>query len=137
MTINQWAAVTAVLGFGLVFIPAASAESGREACAALVNARSALWGMIDAKNKSEQDALNAKVQAASTKLDSILDGMTGANSKVAADFKVVWDQFKVTRDTEIIPAIYKGNAKDAKKIVDGIQADRLAKMWVIMSCKAR
>ena len=96
-----------------------------------------MWSLIDAKNKSEQDALNAKVQAASTKLDSILDGMTGANSKVAADFKVVWDQFKATRDNEIIPAIYKGNATDAKRIAAGVQADRLSKMWVIMSCKTR
>ena len=60
--------------------------------------------------------------------------MTGADAKVAADFKAVWDQFKATRENEIIPAIYKGNASDAKKIADGIQADRLSKMWDIMSC---
>jgi hypothetical protein len=93
--------------------------------------------MLDAKNKSAQDALNAKVQASSTKLDSVLTGMSGEDAKVAADFKVVWDQFKATRDNEIIPAIYKGNASDAKRIAAGVQADRLSKMWVIMSCKAR
>jgi hypothetical protein len=54
-------------------------------------------------------------------------GMTGADAKVAADFKAVWDQFKATRE--------KGNADDAKKIADGIQAKRLSKMWGIMSCK--
>ena len=137
MTNNQSAAVSAALGLGLAFAPAAWGDSAREACAALVNARSALWSMIDAMNKPAQDTLNAKVQAASTKLDSVLTGMTGEDAKVAADFKAVWDQFKATRDKEIIPAIYAGNAKDAKKIADGIQADRLAKMWVIMSCKAR
>ena len=139
MTNNQPTAVTAaaVLGLGLAFAPAASADSAREACAALVNARSALWSMIDAKDKSAQDALNAKVQAASTKLDAVLAGMTGENAKVTADFKVVWDQFKATRDNEIIPAIYKGNATDAKRIAAGVQADRLSKMWAIMSCKAR
>ena len=102
-----------------------------------MNARSALWSMIDAMNKPAQDTLNAKVQAASTKLDSVLTGMTGEDAKVAADFKVVWDQFKATRDNEIIPAIYKGNATDAKRIATGVQADRLSKMWVIMSCKER
>ena len=56
---------------------------------------------------------------------------------MAADFKAVWDQFKATRDQEIIPAIYRGNADDAKKIADGIQAERLSKMWGIMSCKVR
>jgi hypothetical protein len=137
MTNNQSITVTVVLGLGLAFAPAALADSAREACAALINARSALWSMIDAKDKSEQDALKAKVQAATTKLDSVLAGMTGGDAKVAADFKAVWDQFKATRDNEIIPTIYKGNPKDAKKIADGVQADRLAKMWVIMSCKAR
>ena len=136
---SQSTAVTAVavLGLGLAFAPAAWADSAREACAAVVNARSALWSMIDARNKSAQDTLNAKVQAASTKLDSVLTGMTGEDAKVAADFKVVWDQFKATRDNEIIPAIYKGNATDAKSIAAGVQADRLSKMWVIMSCKTR
>ena len=137
MTNNQSAAVSAALGLGLAFAPAAWGDSAREACAALVNARSALWSMIDAKDKSAQDALNAKMQAASAKLDSVLTGMTGGDAKVAADFKVVWDQFKATRDTEIIPAIYKGSAKDAKRIAAGVQADRLSKMWAIMSCKAR
>jgi hypothetical protein len=91
--------------------------------------------MISARDKSVQDALNAKVQAASTKLDSVLAGMTGAETKVAADFKAVWVQFKATREKEIIPAIYKGNVAEAKKITDGIQYERLSKMWSIMSCR--
>jgi hypothetical protein len=137
MTNRRSIAVSAALGIGLAFAPAASAEGAPQACSALVNARSALWSLIDAKAKSEQDTLKAKMQAASAKLDSLLSGMTGADAKVAADFKAVWDQFKATRDTEIIPAIEKGNAKDARKIVNGVQADRLATMWRIMSCKAR
>jgi hypothetical protein len=131
MTNDQSITVTVVLGLGLTFSPAspaAGADSAREACAALVNARSALWSMIDAKDKSEQDALKAKMQGASTKLDSVLTAMTGGDAKVAADFKAVWDQFKATRDNEIVPAIRKGNAKEAKTIANGIQAERLAKM---------
>jgi len=57
--------------------------------------------------------------------------------QVAADFKTIWDRFKTTREEEIIPAIYKGNIDDAKKIANGIQSERTAKMWSIMSCKAR
>jgi hypothetical protein len=68
-------------------------------------------------------------------LDSVLAGMTGADAKSAADFKALWDQFKATRDNQIIPAIYKGNADEAKKIADGIQFERLSKMWSIMSCR--
>jgi hypothetical protein len=91
--------------------------------------------MTLAKDKSAQDAWNAKVQEASTKLDAVLAGMTGSDAKVASDFKAVWDQFKATRENEIIPAIYKGSAAEAKKITDGIQYERLSKMWSIMSCR--
>jgi hypothetical protein len=127
--------MTTVFGFALSFVPAAWANPASDVCASLVDARTALYSMINAKDKSAQDALNAKLQAASTKLDSVLAGMTGADAKMAADFKAVWDQFKATRDKEIIPAIYRGNTDDAKKIADNVQYERLSKMWSIMSCK--
>jgi hypothetical protein len=137
MTSGQSVVVIMVFGLGMAFVPVAWADPASDACAALANGRSALYSMTMAKDKSAQDAWNVKVQAASTKLDSVLAGMIGTDAKVASDFKGVWDQFKATRENEIIPAIYKGNAADAKKIVDGIQAERLSKMWRIMSCKVR
>jgi hypothetical protein len=137
MARSQFIAVTMVFGLGLAFVSSAWADPASDACAALVDARSSLYSMLSAKEKTEQDALNAKVQAASSKLDSVLAGMTGADAKRAADFKVIWDQFKETRDKEIVPAIYSGNAVDARKLADGIQLERLGKMWGIMSCKVR
>jgi hypothetical protein len=137
MTNNKLMTAVPVLVVALCLASAARAASSREACAALVEARSALWSMIDAKDASALDSLNERVQAASAKLDSVLAGMTGADAKAAGDFKVVWDQFKMTREAEIVPAIRKGNAKDAKNIAGGVQLDRLAKMWDIMSCKVR
>jgi hypothetical protein len=137
MTSSRSIAVTMVLGLGLACVPAAWADSAGEACAALVTARGTLYSLLSAKDKSAQDALTAKVQEASAKLDSVLAGMTGADAKKAADFKAVWDQFKTTRDKDIIPAISKGNAGEAKKIADGIQYQRLTQMWGIMSCKVR
>src|SRR5215471_1546694 len=120
-------AVSAVFGLGLEFASVAWADPASDACAALARARTTLYSMINAKDKSAQDALNAKVQAASTKLDSVLAGMTGADARVAGDFKAVWDQFKATREKEIIPAIFNGNAAEAKRITDGIQYERLSK----------
>ena len=128
-------AVSAVFGLGLGFTSVAWADTASDACGALANARTALYSMINAKDKSAQDALKAKVQEAGTMLDSVLAGMTGADAKSAADFKALWDQFKTTRDNQIIPAIYKGNADEAKKVIDGIQFERLSKMWSIMSCR--
>jgi hypothetical protein len=129
------AALTTAFGLGLAFVPAAWADPARDACAALATARNTLYSMINAKGKSEQEALNTNVQAASTKLDTALAGMTGADAKVATDFKAVWDQFKATREKEIIPAINKGDVAEAKKLADGIQYERLSKMWSILSCK--
>ena len=97
MTSSQSIAASLVFGLGLGFISVAWADSASDACAALANARTALYSMINAKNKSLQDALNAKVQEASTKLESVLVNMTGANAKAAADFKALWDQFKTSR----------------------------------------
>ena len=66
MTSRQSIAVSVVFGLGLGFV-AAWADSASDACAALANARTALYSMISAKDKSAQDALNAKVQEASAK----------------------------------------------------------------------
>ncbi len=122
------AAIT-VFSFGWAFVSTAWADPASDACAALVDTRNALYSMLSANDKPAQDALNAKLQAASTKVDSALAGMTGADAKLAADFKAVWDQFKATREKEIIPAIYDGNTAEAKRITDGIQYERLSKMW--------
>jgi hypothetical protein len=129
-------ATATAVGFGVAvvaFVAAASADTASDACVALADARIASYSMINAKDKSVQDMLNAKLQAASARVDSALAAMAGAN--VAADFKTVWDQFKATRENEIIPAIYAGNVSQAKKISDGIQYERLSKMWSIISCK--
>jgi hypothetical protein len=132
---TQTTAAASVLGFGLAFASAAWADPANEVCVALADARVALYSMINSKDKTGQDALNAKVQAASARVDSALAGMTGADAKMSADFKAVWDQFKATREKQIIPAIYAGNIAEAKKISDGIQYERLSTMWSIISCK--
>jgi hypothetical protein len=135
MTGNQSIVMTMAFVLGLAFARPAWADSASDVCTALVDARSALYSMVNAKDKPTQDGLRARMQAASAKLDIMLAGMIGSEAKVAANFKEVWDQFKSTRDTEIIPAIEQDRRSDAKKIADGIQLDRLSKMWSIMSCK--
>jgi hypothetical protein len=135
VTIIRLIAMTTVFCLGAPFVPPAWADSRRDVCMALANVRNALYSMLYAKDKSALDERNAKVQTASAELDSLLAALTGADSKAAADFKLVWDQVKATRDKEIIPALYKGDTDDAKKIANGIQLRRLSKMWGIMSCK--
>ena len=134
MTSSHSIAVTTVLGLGLTFATPGWATPLSDACAALGEARTSLYSMLHTKDRSSQDALKAKVQAASSKVDSAIASMGGADAKMIADFNTIWDQFKATRDNEIIPAIYNGNIDDARKIANGIQFQRLSKMWSILSC---
>jgi hypothetical protein len=46
--------VTTIFGLGLAFIPATWASPASDACAALANARTALYSMLNAKDKSTQ-----------------------------------------------------------------------------------
>ena len=127
--------VMTVIGLVLTSTSVSWASPASDTCVALANARTALYSMLSAKDKPALDTLNAKVQATSTRIDALIAGMIGADAKVAADFKTVWDQFKATREDRIIPAIYRGNVDDAKKIADGIQFERFSKMWRLMSCR--
>lgn len=44
-----------------------------------------------------------------------------------------WDAFKKTRETELVPAILKGNDAEARKIGGGIQKERIAKCLALAS----
>ena len=128
-------AAAAVFVVGLTLASVGWTNPVSDVCTAFGDASTALKLMVIAKDRSAQEALDAKVQAASNKLDSALGQMSGAQAKMAADFKAVWDQFKATREEKIIPAIRNGDIEEAKRIANGIQYVRLSKMWSIMSCK--
>jgi Four helix bundle sensory module for signal transduction len=106
------------------------------ACTALGEARTHLVAMLDATDKATQDDLKGKVHAASAKLDEVLAAMSkGPDAAKASEFKAVWEEFKNTRETEIIPHVYAGKKAEAKAIATGIQAERMKKMKGVMGCK--
>lgn len=98
----------------------------------LGDARSSLVAMVGSNDKAEQAALRDKVNDASTKLEEAYAAMLGDDNKADdADldkFKETWEAFKETRETEIIPAVEKGDTKTAKDIAQGVQADRMKVM---------
>ena len=49
-----------MLGLGLALVPVVWADPASDACAALVDSRSALYFMINAKDKAAHDAFNEK-----------------------------------------------------------------------------
>jgi enoyl-[acyl-carrier-protein] reductase (NADH) len=120
-----------MLGAGL-----AHAGTPDDACKALMESRGHLVTMLDATEKAAQDDLKAKINAASGKLDGILTAMAkGPDAAKAKDFKAVWEEFRKTRDNEIIPHIYAGKKAEAKALATGIQAERMKKMKGVMGCQ--
>ncbi len=117
----------------------ALAAPADDACAALMEARSNLVQMIGTTDRSAHDGYKAKVHEASARLDRILGEMSAgynADDKArAAAFKPVWEEFKKTREHEIIPLVYAGKNAEAKAIATGIQAERMGKMRAAMGCK--
>ena len=103
----------------------------------LMEARHALISMIEVRDRTARDALNVRVQNASARLDAALVSYCGQEFKVILEFKTVWEQFKATRQTEIIPAIYTGKLDQARRVATGIQAERLAAMKAILQADAK
>jgi hypothetical protein len=118
---------------------AALAAPADDACAALMDARANLVSMIGSTDKATYDGLKAKINEASGRLDATLAAMAKSynadDAAKSAAFKPVWEDFKKTRESEIIPLVYAGKNADAKAIATGIQAERMGKMRATMGCK--
>jgi len=125
------AAAAALLSGGLV-----AADTPADACANLGEARAQLVAMTAEADASKLDGYKAKIHAASKALDGNLAAMAGGPdaAKVQA-FKPVWQDFKTTRENEIIPALYAGDKDKAKALATGIQAERMKQMKAAMGCQ--
>ena len=80
---------------------------------ALEMARANLIAMLNATDKDVMDRYKAVIAESSGKVDAALavaiaDPAQAANVAKLKEFQGVWEQFKVTRDTEIVAAIYAG-----------------------------
>jgi hypothetical protein len=129
--IQTLAAVAALLSTGL-----AEAATPAEACANLGEARTQLVALLGEADAAKFDGYKAKIQAASKALDGNLAAMAGGPDAAKADaFKPVWEAFKGTRETEIIPAIYAGDKEKAKGLATGVQAERMKQMKAAMGCQ--
>jgi hypothetical protein len=118
----------------LVVSQAALAGHADTVQAALMDARANLVSMIDATDKAVQDDHYAKLTKASKAVD---DGVAAALADAATtpdqaakykEFKATWEDFKKTREGEIVPAVRAGKTADAKALATGIQAERMKKM---------
>ena len=101
--------------------------------ALLMEARTALLTLIETKDHRVRSQLELKVERASAALDALLQRSSRKRAGAVAHFADIWEEFKTTRRTEIIPAIHAGKTLHAKKIAMGIQAERLAKMRGVLA----
>lgn len=119
------------LSFALLTFTAAQvlAAPPDDAKASLAQAREALVTMLDA-DAAKYEALQSDITKATKAVDAAL--AAGAADKAKAgtykEIKKVWDEFKKTRDTEIIPALKSGKKDAAKALAKGVQAERVKKL---------
>ena len=128
--IPTMAALAALLATGL-----AQAAGPADVCTNLGEARTQLVALIGEADATKFDGYKAKIQAASKAVDAELAAMAGgADAAKASAFKPVWEDFKATREKEIIPAVYAGDKEKAKGLATGVQAGRMKEMKAAMGC---
>jgi hypothetical protein len=100
-----------------------------DAKTALANARLNLMMMVVSTEKAEQDALKVDIDKASIELEKAMTAMLKDENKIddvqLKTLKKTWTQFKNTRETEIVPAVYAGDNQKAIGIATGVQAGRM------------
>jgi hypothetical protein len=63
-------------------------------------------------------------------VDPCIDGLKAPPGKDAQlnELKIVWREFKTTRETQLVPAILTGKTDEAKTLATSIQQERLNKI---------
>jgi hypothetical protein len=122
------------LGVGLALsFPTFAGEPGDSMKTPLMAGRTSLLAMLDAP-EADVPALEAEMNNAAAALDAVI-ATASANQDSAAkvkEFQVIWEEFKATRANELVPAIKAGKKDEAKALAQGIQAERMGKMKVIL-----
>lgn len=131
---NKWIVFVAALC--LQVSVAAAASPADTIKGALTTAREKLLAMLEAPDVAAMDKLQAEIAKATKSVDA---GLTAALADKAApadkynELKATWEQFKKTRDSELIPALRAGKKDEAKAIAKGVQAERFAKMQSLLT----
>ncbi|MCK5718463.1 MAG: hypothetical protein KAH84_00790 [Thiomargarita sp.] len=118
--------------FSIFIMQLAQAETICDSKFALADARFNLMMMVMSTEKAEQDQLKVEIDNASIELERVIEIMLNDENKTDDEqFTILletWVEFKNTRETEIVPAIYAGNNMKAIEIATGVQAERMAVM---------
>lgn len=123
----------------LLLASSAFASPADDALKSLLAARQSLVTMLDTTDGAAQSKLESEIAQHSKAVDATVAAAL-ADKKTSADaaakfkeFKSVWDAFKKTRDSELVPALRAGKVDQAKALAKGVQAERLAKMKEVLA----
>jgi methyl-accepting chemotaxis protein len=91
--------------------------------------RAALLAMMAAKDREVQEKQHAVIKQLTKEIDASFERLLGSSLSEGQKAKIrqvhkVWQEFRDTRDTQLIPAIYKGRLEEARALATGIQAER-------------
>ncbi len=110
-----------------------------DVCSSLRSARIHLIAFMGATDAMTRNNHQQSIQAASTRLDanllSMMRGDDAENASRASLFRPIWEDFKSTREAEIIPAVLADRPEDARRIALGMQGERMKQMKAGMGCK--
>lgn len=109
-------------------VPSANTEEIEDLRAKLNAARDSLLDMLQRKDKrgaDQQKLVKDTADAVSAQLEKMK--MISGKELQFNELVKTWKEFKDTREHELVPAILGGRDEEAKKIAQGIQAERLKK----------
>lgn len=122
-----------VAAAGLVFSGAVWANGFSDVRAAMSSARESLVTMTVNKDKRGPDQQKL-VKDTADAVTAMLGKMKAPAGKEAQFNELVqtWTAFKKTRETELVPAILAGKEEEAKKLISGIQKERITKCQTLL-----
>jgi len=133
---NKWTLAFGIIGLLLCSSISLASTPADGIKSSLVSAREKLLAMLEAPDAGSMDKLQGEIAKASKAIDTSLS--TALADKSAPqdkykEFKAIWEQFRKTRDAELIPALRAGKKDEAKAIAKGVQAERYAKMQALLT----
>lgn len=110
----------------------AFAQTPTAALDSMKQAREKLVALLDTADKGTQKVLIAEIMTitaeADKKIDAAISSASESTKPSLEDAKKTWEDFKKTRNDEIIPAVQSGDVAKAKALATGIQKERFKKI---------
>lgn len=121
-----------------------SAQAGQvsDIKAALVATRAHTMAMLSENDVAVLEMRYEEALQSSKQVDLLLSLATDDKTLSSvqarlAEIKAVWDQFKITRDKEIIPALFAGERDKARALAQKVQAGRFKMMNDLLDTLSR